>query len=280
LIEAELQNDLAKIRRDEAQRKKEEELEDERKAKERRDKQLDSATQFTSQVGERLSQVSEQQTELLDRQAEQTQSNIEKQTRLAEAGLDNQLAYETQKAAEIELKRQEAAEKQERRQKRLLFIESVIQFLKDNIPPLEAVGKAAALVVGADLVAGNFYEGSDLVEKDLGKPQFKGKDGYMIRVDGKERIFNPSQNMRIRSALGDISNEDLVERAIGTDKKVVNNFNDGRIVQGLASVEREIQNIKVELNIDKDGVISRTDFKNGLKRVEKESKRPRGGINP
>lgn len=283
LIEAKLQNDLAKIRQDAAERKKKEEeeaAEEEAKAaKERREKQLDLATDFTRQVGERLSRVSERETELLDRQAEQTQSNIEKQTRLAEAGLDNQLAFETQKAAEIEIKRQEAAEKEERRQKTQLFLESTLQFLKEG-SPLEAVGKAAALVVGADLVAGNFYEGSDLVEKDLGKPQFKGKDGYMIRVDGKERIFNPSQNMRIRSALGDISNEDLVERAIGSETRVVNKFNDGRIVQGLQSVEREIQNIKVELNIDEKGVISQSQFKDGLKRVQKQAKRPRGGINP
>lgn len=262
----------------EEQQKAEEEAAKE--SQQRLESQLDLATNFASSVGEKFSIISEREGEILDRQAEQTRDNIEKQTRLAEAGLDNQLAFETQKAAEIELKRQEAAEKEERRQKTQLFLESTLQFLKEG-SPLEAIGKAAALTVGAGMVAGQFYEGSDLIEKDLGKPHLKGKDGYLVRVDGKERVFSPSQNMKIRQALGNVTNEDLVEMVTRNDSPtLINNFNDKKIVQGLQSVEREIQNIKVELNIDEKGVISQSQFKDGLKRVQKQAKRPRGGINP
>lgn len=255
---------------------KEEEEEREKQRKE----QLDVATNFTRSVAQDFQRLDKQRQDQLKEEADRTQENISTQQRLAEQGLDNQLAFEQQKAAQIELAQQEAAEKAERNQKRLLFFESVLQFLKEG-SPLEAVGKAAALTVGAGMVAGQFYEGSDLIEKDLGKPHLKGKDGYLVRVDGKERVFSPSQNMKIRQALGNVTNEDLVEMVTRNDSPtLINNFNDKKIVQGLQSVEREIQNIKVELNIDEKGVISQSQFKDGLKRVQKQAKRPRGGINP
>jgi hypothetical protein len=49
----------------------------------------------------------------------------------------------------------------------------------------------------ASTLAG-FYEGTDDVGKSLGKPQLSGKDGHIVRVDGKEQIWSAKD----RAAVG------------------------------------------------------------------------------
>ena len=68
--------------------------------------------------------------------------------------------------------------------------------------------------------AAGFYEGTENVEKALGKnaKSFNGKDAYLgetasgktFRFDGDERILSPIQN----KVLGDMSNDELVANAI------------------------------------------------------------------
>ena len=76
--------------------------------------------------------------------------------------------------------------------------------------PATALQKAILETTLAEIVAGNFIDGTENVERDLkGNKVHSGTDGYMIAVDGKERILNPKQNKMV----GDLSNDELAQIA-------------------------------------------------------------------
>jgi len=142
----------------------------------------------------------------LDREIKLNESAIEQQARLAERGLANTLAFEQQKAAKLQLERKRLQEQEIKQQKRVAFYNLLSGYAKTE--PATALQKAILETTLAELVAGSFIEGTENVERDLqGNKVHSGTDGYMIAVDGKERIFNPKQNAKI----GDISNEEAAQ---------------------------------------------------------------------
>ena len=160
----------------------------------------------------------------LDREIELNKSAIERQQRLAERGLQNTLAFERQKAVKLQLERQRLAEQEEKRQKRVAFYNLLSGYAKTE--PSTALQKAILETTLAEVIAGNFIEGTENVERDLsGNKMHSGQDGYVIAVDGKERIFNPKQNAKI----GDISNDEAAQ--ILADYQTGKLFNYGDTVQ-------------------------------------------------
>ena len=155
----------------------------------------------------------------LDRQIDKRQTNIERQTDLASRGLQNQLAFEEQQLAKAELKRQQLAEEQARKQEIIDLTKTYFNFLnaelqKPNANTGTAIFNALGLTATSKGVAktavGSFFEGTENVERDLqGNKVHNGVDGYQIRVHGKERVMDEIDNMKT----GYMSNEDLANLA-------------------------------------------------------------------
>ena len=240
-----------------------------------RKEQIGQVENVLGQVCEARDRAADQEQEKLERKAERTTQNIEIQAQLAAQGLDNTLAESQKKQAEIELEQQELAEKQEKRQKRQVFYESVLAALKEGGNPIEAVGKALAAQAAINIVAGSFYEGTDRVGDDA-KANLKGNgfDNTLVAVTQEERILGHKDSLRIRNKLGNISNKDLVDLALNNQGGVsVASLNDQNIVSGLEKVTTAVEGIQFHLNIDPNGNISKEEHRRGLRKVLRAAKR-------
>jgi len=164
----------------------------------------------------------------LDREIKLNESAIEQQQRLAERGLRNTLAFEQAKAAKLQLERQRLQEQEIKQQKRVAFYNLLSGYAKTD--PSTALGKAILETTLAEVIAGSFIDGTENVQRDLqGNKVHNGQDGYVIAVDGKERILNPQQNKMI----GDLSNNELAKIAADYNSGAL--FNYGNISQPIIS---------------------------------------------
>jgi hypothetical protein len=187
----------------------------------------------------------------LTREIQENQNAIETQQRLAERGLANTLAFEESKAAKLELQRKQQQEKEVKQQKIIAFYNLFSSYAKTD--PNTALQKATFDTILSEMIAGSFYVGTEKVSDDLGANKFSsGRDGYLIRADGNERIFTGEDNKRI----GDISNAEAADVLESYNKgnffnnsevnPIVisknNNNNDLMILDKLDSIASEIRN--------------------------------------
>lgn len=232
-----------------------------------REKTTEEILQSIDTISTALDAAGERRIMTIETELEETQRASDRQAELAARGLDNTLAFEEKKAAELERRREQEAERQERRQKVLAYLAQFTELSKSDAN--SAAVKAAANVAIAEAVSGLFYEGTEKVEDDIaGKPFFPGRDGYLVRVDGSERIMTGEQNRKI----GNISNEDLANIAEMYNKGQLINYsmNDQNIVRELQEVRKGLSQVGVNIEIDKDGIVTRRDLKNGLKKVTRK----------
>jgi len=212
-------------------------------------KLMDMYVGLANAIGTALDQKDRRIQKSLDRELDATKDNISRQERLAELGLANTLAFEQQKAAEIEVQKERQAEKAVKREKTLAYLTAFREYLRQD--PDTAAGKALAQMAIADTISGLFYEGTERVEDSIKNPMFKGRDGYVIRVDGDERIMNPAQSMEIRQKLGNISNNDLVKLATGDRSGLsVNALNDSRIIKHLKENTEAVRSSGMQVDWD------------------------------
>lgn len=214
----------------------------------------------------------------LDSETKANETAIEQQQRLAERGLDNTLAFEKEKAAKLELERKRQQEREVRQQKIFAFYSLFSSYAKTD--PNTALQKAIVDTAIAEVVSGSFIDGTESVERDLkGNKVHNGKDGYVIAVDGDERIFNPSQNAKI----GNISNDDAAQILHDYQKGLL--FNYGSIEQPKAvllnqnialeetnTLLRELLSVERnkpvhQTNIDNLGNVINTEIRNGVHKV-------------
>jgi hypothetical protein len=122
------------------------------------------------------------------------------------------LAFEEKKQAELQ-------QKQERLQRAAVYRQTALAALQTYNNKIQAgdpnalghtLTDIAALLAFVAFTPG-FIEGTEkgTVADNLGNPQLKGRDGYMIRVDGKEKIFNPEHTEMI----GDMTNSEVAQLA-------------------------------------------------------------------
>jgi len=160
----------------------------------------------------------------INREEDRNKTAIEKQEELAQKGLENTLAFERAKTVQLELERKKQQEKDQRNQKILAFYRLFASYADKD--PQTALARAALDISLSELVAGSFIEGTENVGRDLqGNKVHNGTDGYVVAVDGNERIFNPSQNAKI----GDITNDEAAN--ILADYQSGKLFNYGMIKQ-------------------------------------------------
>lgn len=155
----------------------------------------------------------------IDNQITKTQTSIEKQRDLAERGLSNQLAFEEQQLAKSELKKQQLLEQQARKQEAIELAQTYFNFLNarlqrpdanPNTAYIQALGDVALSKGIAKGLVG-FYEGTENVANSLQGNKFsEGRDGYVVRVDGSERIMTGEQNKKV----GNLDNDSLANIAL------------------------------------------------------------------
>lgn len=84
-------------------------------------------------------------------------------------------------------------------------------------------------------IDGAFFEGTETtIKNELGSPHVKGKDGYFVRVDGRERVMKPSLSERIDPT---ITNEEVVNDHLAYRSLMTRNYID-RITSGSGNNEK------------------------------------------
>ena len=161
----------------------------------------------------------QKQQDLIKQEIEDNKKAIDVQQRLAERGFANTLAFEEAKAAKLELERKKQQEKEVKQQKIIAFYNLFSSYAKTD--PQTALQKATFDTILSELIAGSFYVGTEKVSDDLSGNKFSsGRDGYIIRADGDERIFTGEDNKRI----GDISNHEAANILEAYDKGILFNY--------------------------------------------------------
>jgi hypothetical protein len=252
--------------------------------KKRKDELIKQADQIEKAIEKRYAIKNKIVNDNLDRETESNKNAIETQQRLAEKGLDNTLAFEKQKAATLELEKKRQQEKEIRQQKIFAFYNLFSSYAKTD--PNTALQKAIVDTALAEVISGSFIEGTENVERDLkGNKVHNGTDGYVVAVDGRERILNPDQNAKI----GGISNDELANIAERYNKGLL--FNYGNIAaqhptiinQNIALDEtntllrqllKETKNKPVhQPKIDMLGQVIDTEIRNGFSKVVTNKRR-------
>lgn len=265
----------------------EEEAERKKKLREEELKELfDVASKIISIAEKEIKAKEKLREDALNKEIEDRENNIERQRELADKGLQNTLAFEQQKLAEAERRKQDEAEKSIKREKTLAFFKLFAANAEKD--PNTALQKTIIESLLADAVAGSFFKGTEKVSEDLkGNKVHSGKDGYVVAVDGSERVLTGKQN----ELIGNMSNEDLARLAndyqngllpkyaitdsmssMNTAEKLVSSAQ----LHQLVSLNKNIEDLKqtiinkkeVSLAIDNLGNVLRTEIENGVKRVE------------
>lgn len=235
-------------------------------------KRIDVADKYIKDVfsatNEEVAKQQNKLNETIGREIEDRNKEVDRQRNLASKGLANTLAFEEKKLKEAELNKRLIEDKAQERREALQLAESYYQAyitrLKEpNSDPLIASGKALtdtliAKAIGKT-IAGAFYEGTDEnknVAESLGFGGASKRDGYLIKADGRERIFDPTD----AEALGQYTNKEVVH--------MVSNFNDGQqkktvlindnsqVVSALNKVYQAIESKPVQqVNVDSLGNI-------------------------
>lgn len=216
-IENKLANDLERL-----EEQKAESIEKINKAI--RDKRLTEAQKiadaFVGELRSELQKENDLRQQALDRQINQREQNIEAQQALFEQGRENQLAFEQQKLAQLELQRKDAEERAAKQAEVLNLIQATYQSyiarLKAGEKPQQALLGAPAdtllLKAIAKTVAGSFYEGTE----DTGTVNnpLDDKGGRLAVIHDNERVVPKKLNEMI----GGMSNEDLATLAYQYNK--------------------------------------------------------------
>lgn len=153
--------------------------------------QLNATIDFAAEAMRRKSDIQKQG---LDDELDRRQRNILQQQQLAEQGQKNTLAFEKAELAKAELAKQKQLEQDKKREKEIAFLKLFAAYA-DKGEPDQALSKTIVQMAIAGAIAGSYFEGTENVADDLkGNKMHNGRDGYVIAVDGKERIFNGYQN--------------------------------------------------------------------------------------
>ena len=187
--------------------------------KKKREEILKEADKVAGYLQKGLDRRNKETNDALDKETEANKTAIDEQQRLAERGLANTLAFEKAKAAQLELEKKRQQEKEIRQQKIFAFYNLFSSYAKTD--PKTALQKAIVDTALAEVISGSFIEGTENVGRDLqGNKVHNGTDGYVVAVDGRERILNPEQNRQI----GALSNDELANIAENYNKGLLFNY--------------------------------------------------------
>jgi len=148
----------------------------------------------------------------------------------------------------VEANRKKEAEA--RKQQRIKLAESVYSAYTSNVEKDEK-NPLAKTITDITLLSQfiqsipTFYEGTETTVGDaLGKPQLSGRDGHIVRVDGSEKILNPT----LSRMTGDLTTNQIA--------KIAMEYNNGKLVQkgeGAVQIQTGWNSIEVLKKLDEIG---------------------------
>lgn len=182
------------------------------------EKQLEAEKRFNDQVialtKSLVDKRAEEQNKAIDREISAQQERTQALQALARQGVESasdNLALAQKREAELEQKRSDLAKRQAREQLVLSVFETYSNKVAagDTNPVVNTITDIATLqAFVASLPA--FWGGAENVADSIGAPNFStGRDGYLARFDGGERIMTVAQNKMI----GAMSNNELARIA-------------------------------------------------------------------
>lgn len=154
------------------------------------------------------------------------------------------LAKNQKDQAEAEKKKEELIQQEEQFQLALAVYKAFNAELDKGASTGEALSKAlvsTSVLTAAASSLPAFWDGADEVSESLGKPQMSGRDGYIVRVDGKEQVWSEKD----RSEVGYRDRSEL--------KSIVKDYDNGLLSYALNSNSMGVHydsnsTIKKELN--------------------------------
>ena len=223
LIAQKLQSDLAELENQRVNANKDandEIIENEKKAsKERLKEARKLANEVFSMTKAELAKKDKEILKSLDKEIKGQENLIEKLRQNAVEGTEKALAFEEARLEKQRLAKQREEERQAKRNEAIAlaqtFLNQVAEQSKDN--PDTAIAEAFKNTFLAKAIAKGllgFYEGTDEVGSTGTETKFSsGRDGYVVKVDKGEKIFNSKQSDRLNKAgFGDRADVvDLVE---------------------------------------------------------------------
>jgi len=226
---------------------------------------------FTKSIDARINKINEE--------IEASEKQFDSIKNAAQEGSDTaqqSLAAENQAIAQAEVERERLEKRKQAVLAATAFLKSFTANLESGDTSTEAFSKAA-LTSGAveSFISGlsGFIDGTPgdkTIGETLGSPSISGKDGYIIRADKDERIFNPEQSAGIKG----YTNNDVV-RAVENDRvrKMIPEFNQldpsMSVVNEIISVKNEISSLK---KIVKDKPVTSHNFEEVTERMFKYTK--------
>jgi len=269
------EEDAKKKADDEAKKKREEDLKD----------IFDGAQKVIAIAEKEIKEKEKLRQDAIDKEISDRKTNIDRQRELADKGLANSLAFEEQALAEAERKKEDEAKKTLKREKTIAFFKLFAANAEKD--PSTALQKTIVESLLASAVAGAFFKGTEKVSDDLkGNKVSNGRDGYIVRVDGSERVMTGEQNKLI----GNMTNEELAQLAadhnsgllpkyaIGDSmsNQIANNMSTSLQLQQLVSLNKKIESLEetiknkreVTFAIDEFGNIVKQQIENGIKVVD------------
>ena len=233
------------------------------KLKEQQRKELTEAT--LEVISTMLEEYHKRELEAIDKQIAATEKRVDQLRKKAELGQlasEESLAFEEKKQAELEQKRLQMQKRQQREQALFTVISTYQSKIAagDKSPLLSTIKDIAVLKSFASTLAG-FYEGTDDVGKSLGKPQLSGKDGHIVRVDGKEQIWSAKD----RAAVGFRSRDEIKDLVGLVDNGLINNITNREIFNPNSFVLNGLMDKKVLSKLDGiEKAIAKIDIPEGM----------------
>jgi len=218
-------DDAAKKRLDEEKKQDDErfkiEQENEKKRLEQRKELTQAAIEIISSM---IDEQNKRELEAMDKQISATSKRVDQLNRKAELGQlanDENRAYEEKKLAQLEKEKIKEQQRQQREQALFTVISTYQNKIANNDPnPLLSTIKDIGVLKAFAATLAGFYEGTDDVGASLGKPQLSGKDGHIIRVDGKEQIWSAKD----REEVGYRSRREIKDLVGLVDNKIIKNI--------------------------------------------------------
>lgn len=289
-----------KKRQKEAERALQKELDAKKKAEEEKRKFQDETLRNSFAAAEKFLATQQQlQLEAFDNQIKASVQVQGQLTTLAAAGNKEAakgLAEEAQNQRRIEAERAAAIKRQTAQAVILAGLELTIAAARrgdadpvaTSTDQLATLGSSALEQAGQLSSVAGFFTGTEKVSEDLAANKFyDGKDGYLVRVHGSERVIQGGDNQKLEG----LSNEELVKAGVlykkgafeahkyATGGEVINNFvqqDNSELIKevkelkkafkkGQASLDFEIEPIKQHLvkTTRKSNEIRRKHYDNG-----------------
>lgn len=244
LIQEKLKADLAKLKREETKELQENEKEQTENLKKELEKRGELIGTAITVIGEYWKKQSDKAIKELDRLIEASQQRSQQLTDIANKRNlteTESLAFEQEKQAKLQQQR----EKELRRQQQREFIVTAIQTYGQKVQAgsKNALGETVRDVTVLKEFVKNlplFYEGTESVKNSLGSPDLPGQDGYIVRVDGDERIINPEHS----KMMSGLSNETVANLSYLYKTNKLNHIPNNNLANSNSEIVNQLESLK------------------------------------